>query len=252
MAALDGKCAVVTGGGTGLGAAIATDLARAGANVTIIGRRIEQLEEVAAAHAAISTLVCDVTDRQSVDEALTEITTRAGPVDIAVANAGAAMSKPFSKMDTADLDAMLSVNLYGVFNLWQAALPGMADRGGRLIAIASIAGLRGAAYISAYCTAKHAVVGMTRALAQEVAGKGITVNAVCPGYVETPMLDRTLDNIMAKTGMSREQAAATLTKNNPQGRFIQPEEVARSVTWLCEDESCSVNGQTIVISGGEV
>ena len=252
MTKLEGKCAVVSGGGTGLGASIATDLADAGARVTILGRRLELLEEIAATHPAIDALVCDVTDRQSVDTAMADVAARNGPIDIAVANAGAAMSKPFTKMDAGDLDTMLSVNLYGVFHLWQSVLPGMMNRDGRLIVIASIAGLRGAAYITSYCTAKHGVVGLTRALAQEVAGKGVTVNAVCPGYVETPMLDRTLDNIVAKTGMSREEAAKTLTANNPQGRFIQPGEVARTVTWLCDAQSRSVNGQAIVISGGEV
>lgn len=253
MGALDGKHAIVSGGGTGLGAAIAADLSAAGARVTILGRRMEALEQVAAGNPSITAFACNVTDRASVDATLVMAAKQSGQIDIAIANAGAAMSKPFAKMDPGDLDTMLSVNLYGVFHLWQAALPPMLERGsGRLVVIASIAGLKGAPYISAYCAAKHAVIGMTRALAQEVAAKGVTVNAVCPGYVDTPMLDRTLDNIVEKTGMTREQAAETLTADNPQKRFIQPDEVAHTVTWLCEDTARSVNGQAIAIAGGEV
>jgi NAD(P)-dependent dehydrogenase (short-subunit alcohol dehydrogenase family) len=249
---LAGKHAVVSGGGTGSGAAIARALVGAGAKVTITGRRRAVLEKVAGDNPALRCVTADVTDARSVDAMLAEAASGFGPVDIAVANAGAAASKPFAKMDDGDLRAMLDVNLFGVFHLWQAALGPMRAAGwGRLIVIASIAGLKGAAYVSAYCAAKHAAVGMTRALAREVAPTGITVNAVCPGYMRSPMLEESIDNIMRRTGRSRAEAEAALLSTNPQGRFIDPEEVAQTVVWLCSPAAQSVNGQAISISGGE-
>jgi 3-hydroxybutyrate dehydrogenase len=174
-------------------------------------------------------------------------------VDIVIANAGAAASKPFLKMDASDLQAMLDVNLTGVFHVWQAALQPMLDAGwGRLIAIASTAGLKGYAYVSGYCAAKHGVVGLARALALETAKTGVTVNAICPGYTQTPMLEQAIDTIMRKTGRPRAEAEAALTAHNPQGRFIQPEEIAELVLWLCGRNAASVTGQAISISGGEI
>jgi NAD(P)-dependent dehydrogenase (short-subunit alcohol dehydrogenase family) len=253
MASLAGKHALVTGGGTGVGARIALALAEAGAAVTVCGRRNAPLEETASRHPAIGHVCGDVTDTRSVAAMFDEAARSRGAVGIVVANAGAAASKPFLKMDASDLDAMLSVNLGGVFSVWQAGLPSMLEaRWGRLIAIASTAGLKGYPYVSAYCAAKHGVIGLTRALATELAGSGVTANAICPGFTETPMLQSSIETIMRKTGRSRAEAEAILKQHNPQGRFIQPEEIAESVLWLCDDASRSVTGQAISISGGEI
>ena len=252
MEALSGKHALVTGGGTGVGASIALALAAAGASVTITGRREQPLADLASRHDAIDWLTCDVTDPDSTAAVCQQAAERHGPVSIAIANAGAAASKPFARMSAADLHKLLDVNLIGVFNTWQACLSPMIDAGwGRLVAIGSVAGLKGYPYISGYCAAKHAVTGMTRALALELATTGITVNAICPGYVDTPMLDRTLDNIEQKTGLSRQAAADKIKSLNPQQRFIQPDEVAHSVIWLCSQHAGSINGQAIAIAGGE-
>lgn len=244
---------MVTGGGTGVGAAIALALTHAGARVTIAGRRKEPLERTASQHAHMRWVTGDVTDARSVISMFAEAAGAHGPADIVVANAGAALSKPFLKMEASDLRSMLDVNLAGVFHVWQAALPPMIDAGwGRLIAIASTAGLKGYAYVSGYCAAKHGVIGLTRALALETAKTNVTVNAVCPGYTQTPMLEQSIDTIMRKTGRSRTEAEAALKAGNPQGRFIQPEEIAQTVLWLCSAGAASVTGQAISLSGGEI
>lgn len=249
---LEGRHALVTGGGTGVGAAIALALADAGAHVTVTGRHLDKLEAFAADRDAISCVAGDVTDPASVREMFAQATAIAGAPQIVVANAGAAMSKPFTRMDEDDLRSMLDVNLIGVFTTWRAALdPMLATGWGRLIVIASVASLRGSPYISAYCASKHGVLGMTRALALEVARKGITVNAVCPSYVATPMTDRTIQNIVEKTGKSQEEAENILKAGNPQHRLIEPEEVADTVRFLCTDAAMSINGQAITLSGGE-
>ncbi len=245
---LTGKHAVVTGGGTGVGADIAQALSGAGAKVTIIGRREGPLRAQ-----GLSYQICDVSDAGAVAAALDAARAECGPVAIAVANAGAATSKPFARMDTDDLNAMLGVNLAGVFNLWQAALADMKTAGwGRMIAIASTAGLKGYPYVSGYCAAKHGVVGLTRSLALELAKTGITVNAICPGFIETPLLERSIARIVGETGLSKPDAAAVLQKTNPQQRFIQTDEVAGAALWLCSDAARSVNGHALSISGGEI
>ncbi len=245
---LSSKHIVVTGGGTGVGAATAHAFAKAGAKVTIMGRTQESLKSQ-----ALPYQLCDVTDQSAVQAAFQEARKAHGPVDVVVANAGAAVSIPFAKMTPKVLDQMLAVNLGGVLNTWQEGLIDMKASGwGRLIAIASTAGLKGYLYVSAYCAAKHGVIGLTRALALELGTSGVTANAICPGFIETPLLERSIDNIVEKTGMSREDAAKSLKTGNPQKRFIQPEDVAASALWLSSDGAACVNGHALSLSGGEI
>jgi 3-hydroxybutyrate dehydrogenase len=251
--ALDGRHAVVTGAGRGIGAAIATALAAEGAQVTLLGRNEAQLKEKCETLLVAQAICCDVTDEAAVGAAFAEARRVFGPVAVLVNNAGAAESAPFVRTSLELLRRMLDVNLIGIFLCSRAALPDMLDAGsGRIVNIASIAGLKGAAYVSAYCAAKHAAIGLTRALALETATKGITVNAVCPSYADTDMARRAIANIVAKTGRSAADAEMELVRKNPQGRLIRPEEVAATVLWLCAPGSEAITGQVIAIAGGEV
>lgn len=254
--ALDNLHAVVTGGGSGIGAAIARALVDAGARVTLIGRDAAKLDaqrlQLGASH-AVHCATADVTNPEAVQEAFASARDALGPVDILVNNAGQAQAAPFVKTDLELWNRMLGVNLTGAFLCTQAVLPAMIDRGfGRIVNVASTAGQIGYAYVSAYCAAKHGVIGMTRALALETATTGVTVNAVCPGYTETPLLQASLDQVVAKTHRTADDARAALQRANPQRRFIEPEEVAHAVLWLAMPESGSITGQSISISGGEV
>jgi len=244
--------ALVTGGGRGIGREIAATLARAGVTVTVLGRNRATLDDVVAGGAAHFMAVADVADQAAVDVAIAEASARQ-PIDILIANAGAAESAPFGKSDAALFQRMMDVNFMGVVHTMQAALPSMRDRPyGRIVAVASTAGLKGYAYVSAYSAAKHAVVGLVRSLALELASTRVTVNAVCPGFTDTDLLAGSIDNIMKKTGRSHQQAVAELAKHNPQGRLITPAEVADTVLWLCGEGAGAITGQAIAVAGGEI
>lgn len=244
---------LVTGGGSGIGAVIARALAAEGARVSLLGRKLPPLETLAGALPNARAISCDVTDETSVANAFAKATAAFGPVEILINNAGAAPTAPFHKLTAEDWRQVMALNLDGVFHCSSAAIDGMLALGwGRIINIASSAALRGYAYVSAYSAAKHGVLGLTRSLALETATKGITVNAVCPGYTDTDIIRQSVQQIMKKTGRTQEEALASFTAVNPQGRLIQPEEIAASVLWLCSEQSRSVTGQAISINGGEV
>jgi 3-hydroxybutyrate dehydrogenase len=244
--------ALVTGGGRGIGREIAHQLAHAGASVTVLGRDRASLDHAVAAGAAHFAGVADVADQASIVAAIAEAAARQ-PIDILVANAGSAESAPFAKSDAALFHRMMDVNFMGVVHSIQAALPSMKQRPyGRIVAIASTAGLKGYVYVSAYSAAKHAVVGLVRSLALELAQTRITVNAVCPGFTDTDLVEESIATIVKKTGRSREQAVAELAKHNPQGRLVSPAEVADTVLWLCGEGAGAVTGQAIAVAGGEI
>jgi NAD(P)-dependent dehydrogenase (short-subunit alcohol dehydrogenase family) len=260
---LHDRHALITGAGTGIGAAIALALAQAGCRLTLCGRSHDKLQAQAeklreqVPDVAVLIAPMDVGDEQTVQAAVQQAQGRFGPIHILVNNAGQAQSQPFVKTDAALWQQMLNVNLTGTYHCIQAVLPGMLEAAqagtpGRIVNIASTAGLKGYAYVSAYVAAKHGVVGLTKALALELARKGVTVNAICPGYTETDIVREAVSNIVAKTGQSEAQARQALAAGNPQQRLVQPHEVAQSVLWLCATGSDAINGQAIAIDGGEL
>lgn len=252
MATTVGTHALVTGGGSGVGRAIALALAAEGVAVTICGRRAEALEKVAAKHEAIHPHTADVTDEASIATLYEQAEGARGPFDIVVANAGMASSGPAHRTSMETWNTILDVNLNGSFLTVRPALSGMAKRGkGRIVFVASVAGLRGYNYVAPYVASKHGVVGLMRALAVELVRSGVTVNAVCPSFVETDMLAESIERIVDKTGRGKEEARRDLLAANPHGRFIQPDEVASAVMWLVSEGAASVTGQAISVSGGE-
>ncbi len=252
MSDLKGKHAFITGGGTGIGLATARALAARGAKLTLAARNFARLEEAASELDAHPVSV-DVAKEASVAAAFETARAKNGPVHILINNAGITPSAPLHNMDLAMWNEVLAINLTGAFLCTRAALADMyAAQWGRVVNVASIAGLKGGPYISAYCASKHGMIGMTRALAYEAAKRGVTVNAVCPGYVETDIIGRAVDTMTAKTKLNRDEARAMLYAGNPQGRLITADEVASAISWLCSDGAAATNGAAIPMSGGEV
>ena len=254
---LAGQHALVTGGNRGIGAAIAEELVRLGVNLTLAARDRESLKQRRAqlskmGPSAISLQVMDLTDPYSIAESHTAARDDLGPITILINNAGVAPSAPLDKLELKSWEQTFAINVQAVFLLSQAVLPGMQDKGfGRIVNIASTAGLRGYPFVAGYVASKHALVGLTRAMAVELAKGPITVNAVCPGYTETEIALNAIANIQ-KSGKTEAEARAILTRGNPQGRLVQPEEIAATVAWLCLPSSCAVTGQSVAVAGGEV
>ena len=255
LASLGGQHALVTGASRGIGAVVAAALAAEGAHVSLLAREAQSLARLAGqlGNDRALPVAADVTDGASVRGAFAAARARFGPVHILINNAGQAASAKFTDTDEALWQRIMAVNLTGTYLCAHAAVTDMLQlKYGRIVNIASIAGLRGAAYISAYVASKHAVIGLTRALALEYATRNITVNAVCPGYVDTDIVKQAVATIRNKTGRSESEALAALVATNPQQRLITPEEVANAVLWLCRPGSQSITGQSLIISGGEV
>ncbi len=248
---------LITGAGTGIGAAVSQLLGRQGMSVSLLGRRSEPLRAVQKTLAdsganKTATYSCDVTDRAQVDSTISQARAHLGPIEVVVNCAGAATTGPFRTLSAEQWHDSFDLNVHGVFNVTQSALPDMLAAGwGRIITVASTASLKGYTYVSAYCASKHAVLGLTRALALEVAKQGITVNAVCPSYTDTDIIRQAVTDIAAKTGRSEAEARQHFSNSNPRGELVQPEQVAAMVGWLASDQADNINGQAIAIDGGE-
>ncbi|WP_437873847.1 SDR family NAD(P)-dependent oxidoreductase [Sorangium sp. So ce363] len=249
---LEGRIALVTGGGRGIGRAIAERLAQGGARVAVAGRTQAEIEETAAAIGGVAVQL-DVGDREGAPPTIAALEAQLGRIDVLVNNAGVAESAPFDRTSDALWDRMLAVNVTGAFALCRALIPKMIARGfGRVVNVASTAGLVGCAYSTAYCASKHAMVGMTRAIALEIARTPVTINCVCPGWVNTRMADEAISRIAEKTGRGEDAARRSLESMSPQGRMVEPGEVALVVAMLCSDEARSIHGQAIPVDGGQV
>ncbi|WP_437331101.1 SDR family NAD(P)-dependent oxidoreductase [Sorangium sp. So ce381] len=249
---LEGRIALVTGGGRGIGRAIAERLAQGGARVAVAGRTLAEIEETAAAIGGVAVRL-DVGDREGAPPAIAALEGQLGHIDVLVNNAGVAESAPFDRTSDELWDRMLAVNVTGAFALCRALIPKMIARGfGRVVNVASTAGLVGCAYSTAYCASKHAMVGMTRAIAVEIARTPVTINCVCPGWVNTRMADEAISRIAEKTGRGEDAARRSLESMSPQGRMVEPAEVALVVAMLCSDEARSIHGQAIPVDGGQV
>jgi 3-hydroxybutyrate dehydrogenase len=247
MAALAGRHALVTGGGRGIGRAIAATLTQAGAAVTVTGRGEKALAETVGQGDAAGFMVADVTDVKAVDNGIKQAVAARGPVDLLIANAGTAIAVPFAKATAAQFRDMFDLHVLGMLHPVQAVLAGMVERGfGRIVAIASIVGLRASPNVSPYTTAKHAMVGLVRSVALETAGSGVTVNAVCPGYVDTELIRGPLERLVER-GTSQEDALARFTSRVPVGRLVRPEEVAEAVLYFCSPAAAATTGATLVI-----
>lgn len=245
--------AFITGGGTGIGLATARLLAATGARLTLVGRDGARAQNAANEFEHAQGISCDVSNEASVVDAFAQARERFGPVSILINNAGITPSSPLHSTDLGVWNEVLAINLTGAFLCSRAALIDMyAAKWGRIVNVASIAGLKGGPYISAYCASKHGMIGMTRALAHEAAKRGVTVNAICPGYVETDIITRAAETISSKTKLNEEEARAMLYAGNPQGRFIAAGEVASAIAWLCSDGAAATNGAAIPMSGGEI
>ncbi len=250
---LEGKHALVTGGGTGIGLAIAQALADAGAQVTITGRRAEVLAAAVAENERLNAIVMDVANEDSVSAGFALAVEERGPVAVCVANAGIAEGRALHKSDLAFWRKIMAINLDGAFLTLREAMRTMHGLDyGRAIAVSSIAGLRGLKGASAYTASKHGMIGLVRALSEDFMGSGITFNALCPGYVDTAIVDRNVKSISARAGISEDDALKLMVNSNPHKRLIAPGEVAAAALWLCNEASGSVNGQCIEIAGGQV
>ena len=248
--ALEGRHALITGGGTGIGAAAAEHLAAAGAKLSLLGRRMEPLQKVAEAHGGIA-LGCDVTQPEQIRNAFDEARTLNGPIDLLIVNAGIAESAPFHKMSRESWDRIIGTNLTAAFECARAGVGDLLKSdNGRLVFVASVASLRGVPYAAHYAASKHGLLGLMRSLAAEYAKTNLTVNAVCPGYVDTPMTDQSVARVSEITGRSEGDARSAITNMNASGRLVDPDGIATMILTLCLPQSQDVNGAAITIDGG--
>jgi NAD(P)-dependent dehydrogenase (short-subunit alcohol dehydrogenase family) len=247
---LDGRHALITGGGTGIGAAAARQLAAAGARISLTGRRLEPLQATAEPIGG-TAVQCDVSERGQIERAFAEAREANGPIEMLIVNAGIADSAPFHKMTRESWDRIIAVNLTAAFECAQAALPDlMASENGRIVFVASVASLRGVPYAAHYAASKHGLLGLMRSLAAEYAKTNLTVNAVCPGYVDTPMTDQSIARVSQLTGRSEDQSRGAISNMNASGRLVDPDAIGNVIAMLCLPLSRDINGAAVTIDGG--